>query len=136
MNDSIAKIAENNIGKNREQVGCKGSYAWCAHFVGNVLDAAGVKTIKGFETRNMYSCSEMWDLMKKDPLNWDEPDDYPERGDILFFDWDKVNEEKPLDHVGVIVDFDRLTGTIEYVNGNLRRINGLTCSFVSKKPYY
>lgn len=30
----------------------------------------------------------------------------------------------------------KVKDNIEYVNGNLRRINGLTCSFVSKKPYY
>lgn len=118
MNETIAKQAENSVGKNREQVGCKGTYAWCAHYVGLILDASGIKTIKGFETRNMYSCTEMQRLMKQDCLNWDEPDDYPERGDIIFFDWDRVNEEKPLDHVGIVKDFDRLSGTITYINGN------------------
>lgn len=30
----------------------------------------------------------------------------------------------------------KVTDHIEYVNGSNRRITGLTCSFVSKKPYY
>lgn len=131
MNEQIAKTSEKAIGKNREQVGCKGSYAWCAHFVGLILDAAGIKTIKGFDTRNMYSCTEMQRLMKDDVLNWDEPNDYPERGDILFFDWDKIAEEKPLDHVAIVVDFDRLTGNIEYVNGN-----GSNTDYVTKQSIH
>lgn len=30
----------------------------------------------------------------------------------------------------------KVKDTFEYVNGNKRRITGLNCSFVSKKPYY
>ena len=112
MNEKIAKVAENAIGKNREQVNCKGNYAWCARFVSNMLIEAGVK---GIDTA---SCTDMFKTMKSKPAEWSEPDDYPERGDIIFFDWDRINEEKPLDHVGIVTDFDHLSKRIYYVNGN------------------
>lgn len=112
MNDKIATLAENAIGKNREQVNCGGTYAWCARFVSNILTAAGVDGI------NTFSCTEMFNTMKSKPLDWSEPDDYPERGDIIFFDWDRIAEEKPLDHVGIVTDFDHVSKRVYYVNGN------------------
>lgn len=112
MNEKIATTAENAVGKNREQVNCKGTYAWCARFVSNMLIAAGVK---GIDTA---SCTDMFRVMKSKPSEWSEPDDYPERGDIIFFDWDRIQEEKPLDHVGIVVEFDYLSKYVYYVNGN------------------
>lgn len=112
MNEKIASLAENAIGKNRDQVNCGGAYPWCARFVSNILTAAGVDGI------NTFSCTEMFNTMKSRPLDWSEPNDYPERGDILFFDWDKIQEEKPLDHVAIVTDFDHLAKRVYYVNGN------------------
>lgn len=111
MNEKIAQLAENAVGKNREQVGCKGSFAWCARFVSNILKEVGINI-------DTYSCTEMFKTMKSRPLEWSEPDDYPTRGDIIFFDWDRIDEEKPLDHVGIVTHFDYLTKTVTYVNGN------------------
>ena len=112
MNEKIATLAEQAVGKNREQVNCGGTYEWCARFVSNILTSAGVKGI------NTFSCTEMFNMMKSKPLEWSEPDDYPERGDIIFFDWDRIKEEKPLDHVGIVVEFDHLAKRVYYVNGN------------------
>ena len=112
MNDKIASLAENAVGKNREQVGCKGNYAWCARFVSNILIDAGVK---GIDTA---SCTDMFRTMKSKPTEWSEPDDFPERGDIIFFDWNKIVEDKPLDHVGIVTEFDHLAKQVYYVNGN------------------
>ena len=120
MNDKIAKLAEQAIGKNREQVNCGGTYEWCARFVSNILTAAGVDGI------NTFSCTEMFNTMKNKPLEWSEPDDYPERGDIIFFDWDRKIEEKPLDHVGIVTDFDHLAKRVYYVNGNGENRNIVT----------
>lgn len=122
MNEKIATLAENAVGKNREQVGCKGTFAWCARFVSNILIEAGVN---GIDT---YSCSDMFKLMKNKPLEWSEPDDYPERGDILFFDWDRIDEEKPLDHVAIVIEFDHVSKRIIYVNGN-----GCNVDYVTKQ---
>lgn len=125
MNEKIATLAENAVGKNREQVGCKGSYAWCARFVSNILIEAG---IKGIDTA---SCTDMFNVMKSKPLDWSEPDDYPERGDILFFDWDRISESKPLDHVGIVTDFDHLSKRVYYVNGNGSNENYVTKQDIS-----
>lgn len=121
MNEKIAQLAENAVGKNREQVNCKGSYAWCAKFVSNILKDAGINI-------DTYSCTEMFNTMKSRPLEWNEPDDYPARGDVIFFDWDRVQEEKPLDHVGIVTHFDYLTKTVTYVNGN-----GSNADYVTKQ---
>lgn len=112
MNEKIATLAEQAVGKNREQVNCGGTYAWCARFVSNILKSAGVKDI------DTFSCTKMFELMKSKPLEWSEPEDYPERGDIIFFDWDRISEEKPLDHVGIVTEFDPLAKRVYYVNGN------------------
>lgn len=121
MNDLIASKAEKAVGKNREQVNCKGSYAWCAKFVSNILKECGINI-------DTYSCSEMFNVMKSRPSEWSEPDDYPERGDILFFDWDKIDEPKPLDHVAIVTEFNHLTKTVTYVNGN-----GSNADYVTKQ---
>ena len=121
MNEKIATLAENAVGKNREQVNCKGTYAWCAKFVSNILKDAGINI-------DTYSCSEMFKIMKSRPSEWSEPDDYPTRGDIIFFDWDRIEEEKPLDHVGIVTGFNYLTKHVEYVNGN-----GSNADYVTKQ---
>lgn len=125
MNDKIASLAENAVGKNREQVGCKGNYAWCARFVSNILIDAGVKSI------DTASCTDMFRTMKSKPTEWSEPDDFPERGDIIFFDWDKIQEEKPLDHVGIVTEFDHLAKQVYYVNGNGNNADRVTLQNMS-----
>lgn len=110
MREAIVNKALSIVGKSRDDIGCSGTHAWCAHAVSQVLKSVGI---------------DMWDLscnsMKKkmsDSPNWDEPDSNPIPGDILFFDWDHKVEALPLDHVGIVVAFDTASGTITYVNGN------------------
>jgi len=109
--ERIVARAQALVGQSRNQVGCAGTHAWCAHFVSNVLRYIGID--------DMYdlSCTSMQCKMAKSP-KWSEPDDNPKPGDILFFDWDHIIEERPLDHVGIVVSFDAKDGTITYVNGN------------------
>lgn len=61
------------------------------------------------------SCTSMQNRMSKSD-EWDEPETWPIRGDIIFFDWDHVSEERPLDHVGVVTEVKN--GIVYYVNGN------------------
>ena len=42
--------------------------------------------------------------------------DTPQRGAFIFFDWNHIVEERPLDHVGIISSVNG--STIRYVNGN------------------
>lgn len=98
------------VGMNRNQLGMPGSYAWCAHTVSEVLRYVGI-------AEDVYdlSCTRMQYKMAASE-NWDEPDDHPIPGDIIFFDWDHLREELPLDHVGIVVAMNG--NTIVYVNGN------------------
>ena len=109
--ERIVSRARALVGQSRNQVGCAGAHAWCAHFISNVLRYIGID--------DMYdlSCTSMQAKMAKSP-KWSEPEDNPKPGDILFFDWDHIIEERPLDHVGVVEKFDASTGTITYINGN------------------
>lgn len=107
--DKIASTAESDVGKSRYQVGCSGTHAWCANYVSEVLQRCGI---------DMYdwSCTLMQRKMSQSD-DWDEPEDRPKRGDILFFDWDHDRTETlPLDHVGIITNISG--DNITYINGN------------------
>lgn len=110
--EELVKHAKEDVGKTRAEVGCPGDYAWCAHWVSNKL--AGCNMSEGVWSK---SCTAMQDAMDKSKF-WDEPETWPEPADILFFDWDHIDEPLPLDHVGVVVDFNEDTGIITYINGN------------------
>lgn len=110
--EKIVEIAKGDVGKSRDEVGCPGTYAWCAAWVSSVLNRAGVG-----EGVTSTSCTLMQRAMSQNE-NWDEPLDWPVPGDIIFFDWDHLCEELPLDHVAVCVNFDEPTGQIMYINGN------------------
>ena len=106
--EDIARKAEECIGLSRDEVGCAGDYAWCAKFVSEILESCGIEM---YDT----SCTYLQRKMSQSE-EWDEPDDYPKVGDVIFFDWDHAAEERPLDHVGIVVKFkDRV---VTYVNGN------------------
>lgn len=121
IRDEIVKVAESKVGLSRDEVGCAGDGAWCAWFVSGVLIIVGIG-----EDVTTDSCTLMQRAMSQN-MNWDEPLDYPEPGDIIFFDWDNKKEERPLDHVGICVDFQEDTGQITYVNGN-----GSSAHYVTK----
>lgn len=110
--EEIVKIANNDIGKSRDEVGCPGDYAWCAAWVSTVLRRADIG-----EGVTSTSCTVMQRSMSESN-KWSEPVDWPIPGDIIFFDWDNKKEERPLDHVGICVGFDPHYQDITYVNGN------------------
>lgn len=110
--EEIVNIAKGDVGKSRDEVGCPGTYPWCAAYVSSVLKRAGI----GGDVTST-SCTLMQRAMAQSD-EWSEPDDWLEKGDIIFFDWDNLYEELPLDHVGICVDFQPGAGQITYVNGN------------------
>ena len=111
--EEIVRIAKSDIGKSRDEVGCPGDYAWCAAYVSGVLDRARIG-----DGVTSTSCTLMQKYMSQNK-DWDEPLDYPIPGDIIFFDWDNnTYEERPLDHVGICIEFQSDTKQITYVNGN------------------
>lgn len=114
IRDAIVARANAIVGMSRDQLGMSGSYAWCCHTVSNVLRFVGIN--------NMYdlSCNSMKKKMSESK-EWDEPEDNPIPGDILYFDWDRERDPeyytRPLDHIGIVVGYSK-DGTITYVNGN------------------
>ena len=124
--EEIVRIAKSDIGKSRDEVGCAGDYAWCAAWVSSVLNRAGVG-----EGVTSTSCTMMQRAMSQN-LNWYEPIGFPEPGDILFFDWDhNMSEERPLDHVGIVLAFDDETLQITYANGNGSSSHYVTQQFIN-----
>lgn len=106
---AIVARANETLGMTRDQLGMSGSYAWCAHYVSNILRYVGIG--------NMYdlSCTRLQYKMAASD-EWDEPDGHPEPGDIIFFDWDHAVEDLPLDHVGIVISC--VNGIVTYINGN------------------
>lgn len=111
--EEIVRIAKSDVGKSRDEVGCPGDYAWCAAWASSVLNRADIG-----EKVTSDSCTLMQRYMSESP-DWSEPDDWPIPGDYIFFDWDNNKyEERPLDHVGICIEFQHDTKQITYVNGN------------------
>ena len=110
--DELVKIAKRDVGKSRDEVGCAGGGDWCAWYVSNVLNSVDI----GYGVTT-DSCTLMQRYMSENE-DWDEPEDYPIPGDIIFFDWDNKKEERPLDHVAICIEFQHGTKQITYVNGN------------------
>ena len=110
--EEIVSIAKGDIGKSRDEVGCYGDGAWCAQWVSSVLNRAGIGEGVADE-----SCTLMQGKMSRHK-DWYEPLDFPRAGDEIFFDFDHKQEERPLDHVGIVTAFDNDTLDITYINGN------------------
>lgn len=108
----IATIAENFLGKTKEEVGIKKSVEWCAEFVSIVLEKSDIKGNKPCS----ISCNELISQMRNSEF-WYEPQDEPQRNDIIFFDQNRQYDGgKPLDHVGIITKYEN--GYITYIDGN------------------
>lgn len=110
--NNIAEIAETFLGKTKEDVGIKKSVEWCAEFVSIVLEKSAIKGNKPCS----ISCNELISQMRNSEF-WYEPQNEPERSDIIFFDKNRQYDGgKPLDHVGIITNYD--DEYITYIDGN------------------
>ena len=100
--EEIVRIAKGDIGKSRDEVGCPGDYAWCAAWASSVLNRAGVG-----DGVTSTSCTLMQRYMSENK-DWDEPEDYPKPGDIIFFggyyDW----QYRTIGHVAIYVGGDTI----------------------------
>lgn len=106
---NLAEEARKYISKNvYTDLGCKCVHT-CAEFVSIVLAACGYGDVTS------VSCTEMQKKMSVSP-DWSEPEDWMTEGDVIFFDWDHKAEDKPLDHVGIVLGVDG--NTVTYINAN------------------
>lgn len=111
----IALEAEKRIGMNRFDLNYKCEET-CAEGVTDVLNNVACQA-DGFNNIGSCSCNSMYANMTTSQY-WYEPNDFMIRGDILFFDWDRIAEEKPLDHVGIVLSIDGNTVTYANINGS------------------
>lgn len=127
----IAIEAEKRIGMSRFDLNYKCEET-CAEGVSDVLrNVFSNNNLEGLCTS--YSCNTLYADMTESPY-WYEPDDWMIRGDILFFDWDRITEDKPLDHVAIVTDVDGDTITYMNINGSnhniwtMQTINKYNCN--------
>ena len=105
--EQLILTAEGDVNKTRDQVNCSGTHDWCAQYMSRILE------------RNEYDIEETFVTPLHTKLLstglWEDIDT-PQRGAFIFFDWNHIVEERPLDHVGIISSVNG--STIRYVNGN------------------
>lgn len=114
VRNAIALEAEKRIGMNRFDLQYKCEET-CAEGVTDVLNTLST-SIEGLSVGST-SCNTMFANMSQSPY-WYEPSDWMVRGDIIFFDWDLIAEDKPLDHVGVVLSVNNTEVTYGNINGS------------------
>lgn len=138
MNEKIALTAEKYLGKSKSELRMT-AVEWCANFVSRVLFENDLGDYQS------NSCNTMFNLMKNSDC-WILPETAPQRGDVIFFDWDGALDSecknRPLDHVGIVANCDGKT--LSYIDGN-SDTSGIVkkhsiildwCSFNNKYPWY
>ena len=122
----IIEVARNYIGENYEHF-CKafsgGCFAWCAAFV----SVCGRES--GADMPWSTSCNDQIAWFKSRGLWLGHVTDI-KVGDIIYYDWDKIAEAKPADHVGIVVDTSNGISVIEGNYGNAD--NGETAVSIRK----
>ena len=107
--EQIAATAESDINKSRDDVDCSGTHDWCAQYVSRVLNRCEIPeydTIVTYLLNKLLASGKWVEKTGSDPM----------RGDIMAFDRNHIQEERPLDHILIVTGFDGTT--ITYVDGN------------------
>lgn len=107
--EQIAATAESDINKSRDDVDCSGTHDWCAQYVSRVLNRCEIPeydTIVTYLFNKLLASGKWVEKTGSDPM----------RGDIMAFDRNHIQEERPLDHILIVTGFDGTT--ITYVDGN------------------
>lgn len=89
-----------------------GCWAWCAAFISVVAKESGNGDIIPSST----SCNEQIRRLKEQGV-WLGITKDIQVGDIIYYDWDHINEPLPADHVGVVVESNG--NVIKVVEGNM-----------------
>lgn len=105
--EQLILTAEGDVNKTRDQVNCSGDHDWCAQYMSRILERNEYDIEETFVTplHNKLLSTGLWEDINT-----------PQRGAFIFFDWNHIVEERPLDHVGIISSVSG--NTIRYVNGN------------------
>lgn len=119
----IVAAAAAYVGKDKATaLGYETKDDWCARFVYRVITEVGIEiagtAIDGdVDVPNTY-VTYLWKNLKK-TNKWKDTTDPPIPGDVITFDRDpEVPSERPLDHVGIIENYDKENNIITYIDGN------------------
>ena len=100
-----------------------GCWAWCAAFISVIAKESGA------DMPWSTSCNDQIAWFKSRGLWLGHVTDI-KVGDIIYYDWDKIAEAKPADHVGIVVDTSNGISVIEGNYGNAD--NGETAVSIRK----
>mgnify|MGYP003296585880 CR=1 FL=1 len=89
-----------------------GCWAWCAAFVSTIGKESGNDEIIPRST----SCNEQIRVFKERGQWLGKTSDI-QAGDIIYYDWDFLDEPLPADHVGIIAEVN--DGMIKVIEGNM-----------------
>lgn len=88
-----------------------GCWAWCAAFVSTVAKESG----NGDVIPSSTSCNEQIRVFKQNGCWLGKTQDI-RVGDIIYYDWDFINEPLPADHVGIVIETN--DKTVKVIEGN------------------
>lgn len=110
----IVKKARSYIGYDYEHFTKQfggGCWPWCAAFISTIAAETGNADIIPQST----SCNEQIRIFKERGM-WIGYTTDMQVGDIIYYDWDKIIESKPADHVGIIVEVNG--NNVKVIEGN------------------
>lgn len=116
VRELLAHEAEKRIGKTRFELDYKCEET-CAEGATDVLNTVAKTTENSGLNVGSVSCNTMYANMSQSP-DWYEPSGWMERGDYIFFDWNLVEEDRPLDHVGIVLSVNENEVTYANINGS------------------
>ena len=88
-----------------------GCFAWCAAFVSTVAKESGNGDIIPSST----SCNEQIRIFKSN-RSWIGKTTDIHVGDIIYYDWDFLDEPLPADHVGIVIEVNG--NSLKVIEGN------------------
>lgn len=88
-----------------------GCWAWCAAFISTIAKESGNDDIIPRST----SCNEQIRVFKERGM-WLGTTTDIQPGDIIYYDWDRIAESRPADHVGIVVEVNG--NNVKVIEGN------------------
>ena len=118
MKNKIINLAIEQLGNDyktycKDMTGSDSRFPWCACFISWLAKKLGITDIIPVD----MSCNSQIKKFKNMDV-WHTDRNF-QSGDIIYYDWDRLGDSKPADHVGIV---EKVNGTILTViegnNGN------------------
>lgn len=100
---------------------------WCGYFVAWCMNHAGVPS-SIYNYNGSIGRADFPNVIRSGKLHYRNTNYDPKPGDTIYFDWSNRNPKKPnvdyIQHVELVVDYDKNTGKVTTVGGNKGGGNG------------